>query len=117
MNLVLLPPENAVAEGVYELGERHAKHAREIWKSRPGDVVRVGRLGGNRGTARVVALERDALRLEVEALDDPPPPPLGIDLAVALPRPPILRRSLQQATSLGVKRIHVFGCTRIEKSF
>lgn len=117
MNLILLEPDAEVSPGIFEVGERYAFHARQVWKSRPGDRVRVGLVGGNRGTARVVALERDWLRLEIERLDEAPPPPLGVDLAVALVRPPMLRRVLQQAAAMGVKRIHVFDAARVEKSF
>lgn len=117
MNLVLLFPEQRASGDVFVLGERYATHARKTWKARPGDVVRVGLAGGNRGTARVVSLAHRELRLELAALDESPPPPLGRELALALPRPPILRRCLQQATTLGVKRIHLFHSARVEKSF
>ena len=45
------------------------------------------------------------------------PPPHPAALALALPRPPSLRKVLQQATALGVKRFLLFASARVEKSY
>jgi RsmE family RNA methyltransferase len=89
---------------------------REIHRARPGDRLRVGRLGGRVGEALVVALDDDALELEV-SLDSEPPPPLALRLAVALSRPPSLRKVLQSAAALGVKQIAFFHSARVERSY
>ena len=64
----------------------------------------------------MLAIGGDGLELEVK-LEEEPPDPLPVDLVLALPRPPSLRRVLQQATALGVKRFALIHSARVEKSF
>lgn len=46
-----------------------------------------------------------------------PPPPLAIDLLLALPRPKTLRRLLPAVASLGVKRIVLVNAAKVDKSY
>ena len=50
-------------------------------------------------------------------LEREPPRSLPITLALALPRPPSLRKVLQQATAMGVKHFVLFASARVEKSY
>ena len=68
------------------------------------------------GEATVVSLDGESAVLDV-AFEGPPPPPLPVVLLMALPRPKSLFKSLQLATTLGVKEIHFFNCSRVDKSF
>jgi RsmE family RNA methyltransferase len=116
VNVILLEPGELGPDGRIRLvGRRHA-HAREILGAKPGDSLLVGELDGLIGMGRVLAIDADGLELEV-VLDREPPAPLPVALAIALPRPPTLRKVLQQATALGSKRIVLFGSARVEKSF
>jgi RsmE family RNA methyltransferase len=63
-----------------------------------------------------VHIDAETLELEVR-LDAAPPPPSPVELVVALPRPPSLRKVLQQATAMGVKRFSFIASRRVEKSF
>lgn len=120
MNLILLrPDELAPAEaGSYRavLSDRRLQHLREVLRARAGDEVGVGVEGGAIGRATIVAVDGDAAELLVR-LSDPPPPALDVTLALALPRPPTLRKVLQQATALGVKRFALFRAERVERSY
>ncbi len=116
MNLILLFDEDFIAPGRARIGGRRLHHVREIHRAREGDRLRVGRIGGRVGEGLVIALESDALELEVSLHADPPPP-LALRLAVALPRPPSLRKVLQAATALGVKQIAFFQSERVERSY
>jgi RsmE family RNA methyltransferase len=116
MNLVLLEPADLVAPDRAVLrGRRHA-HLREVLRAAPGDRVRVGLVDGLLGSGEVTAVDDVAAELRVE-LRDPPPPPLPVTLALAMPRPHSLRKVLQQATAMGVKRFVCFACARVEPSF
>lgn len=125
MNLILLRAEDflhgpagpdGVAEGRAVLTDRRLVHAREVLRARAGDVVTVGLEGGLVGRATVAAIDAARLELTVE-LGEAPPPALDVALALALPRPPTLRKVLQQATALGVKRFVLFRAERVERSY
>jgi RsmE family RNA methyltransferase len=116
VNALLLEPGELGPRGRVRISGRRHQHAREILGAKVGDCLLVGELDGRLGTGRILAIGADHLELEV-SLDREPPAPLPVALALALPRPPTLRKVLQQATALGAKRIVLFGCARVEKSF
>ena len=116
MNLILLRAEDFVAEGKAVLKDRRLAHVREVLRPQVGETLVVGIEGGAIGRGTVTALADDHVALTVAATE-PPPPPLDVLLAVALPRPPTLRKVLQQATALGVKRFAFFRAERVERSY
>ncbi|HEY6004496.1 MAG TPA: 16S rRNA (uracil(1498)-N(3))-methyltransferase [Anaeromyxobacter sp.] len=116
MNLVLIEPEELGADGTARLGGRRLAHVREVLGAGPGERVRVGMVGGRLGEAEVLSASERELVLR-PALDADPPPPAPVSLLLALPRPKILRRVLQSAASMGVKRIVLLGSWRVERSY
>lgn len=116
MNLLLLLEEDLVAPGRARLAGRRLVHAREVLGSKPGDTLRIGLLGGRMGSGRVLALEAEALELEL-AFEEAPPPKLPLTLVLALPRPKALDRCLQSAAALGVARIVLLNAWRVEKAY
>lgn len=120
MNLILLRRDEltAAGAGVHRavLSDRRLAHLREVLRAAVGDSVCVGVEGGAVGRATITALSERAAELEL-SLDAPPPAALDVVLALALPRPPTLRKVLQQATALGVKRFVLFRAERVEKSY
>lgn len=120
MNLILLRPDELVPTGAGShravLSDRRLVHLREVLRAGVGDSVGVGVEGGALGRASIVALDERAATVEL-ILTDRPPPALDVTLALALPRPPTLRKVLQQATALGVKRFVLFRAERVEKSY
>ena len=103
MNLLLLEPADYVARDphIARVHDRRLVHVRKILRAAVGDDLVVGELGGLIGSGRITRLDRDALELEVQ-LERPPPPRLAVSLVLALPRPPVLRRCIAAAASLGV---------------
>ena len=116
MNLILLEPEDFVSATRVRLSGRRLAHVRDVHRAGPGATLRVGRVDGELGTGRVLSLDDGALELEV-ALDTAAPPPSPVRLLLALPRPPSLRKVLQQASALGVKEFWLLHSGRVEKSF
>jgi RsmE family RNA methyltransferase len=119
VNLLLLDPGEVGADGAVWLTGRRAQHLRKVLRVEPGRELRVGVVGGGRGRGRVVAVgagEERGVTLEV-AIDEPPPPPSGIDLILALPRPAVLHRVLQASAAMGIGRLDLVNAWRVEKSF
>lgn len=116
MNLLLFNPEQRDENGGIQPDARQERHLRDVLGVAAGDRVRVGQLHGAVGEA-VVTEDNGRLRLVDAQLDQAPPPKLPLTLLLALPRPKMLRRLLQGATSLGVARIVLVNAWRVEKSY
>jgi RsmE family RNA methyltransferase len=116
MNLILLYPEDFVAPDRALLRGRRLRHVRDVHRAKAGDTLRVGLLNDRIGSGRVEALSDDRLEMQVE-LDRPPPAALPVVLILALPRPKSLKRVVQTAVTMGVKRIVLLNAWRVEKSF
>ncbi|WP_062267204.1 16S rRNA (uracil(1498)-N(3))-methyltransferase [Endozoicomonas arenosclerae] len=116
MNLLLLTPSDFISENGVRLTGRPLQHVLEVHRSHQGDTLRVGMLNGQLGEAIIVSLTEQSMELEVR-LDEEPPKPLPLTVLLALPRPKMLKRSLQHLSSLGVKKIILMNSYRVEKSF
>jgi RsmE family RNA methyltransferase len=116
VNLLLLEPHELGAGGEARLDGRRARHVREVLRVAVGDRIEVGVVGGQTGRAEVISSSAEALHLRAE-LDAAPPPPSPVALLLALPRPKILRKVLQAAAAMGVKRLVLLGSYRVEKSY
>jgi RsmE family RNA methyltransferase len=116
MNLLLLFPEDFLAEGKACLRGRRLQHFREVHRVSLGDELRVGLLDGLMGRGRVVRLDPEAIELEL-VLNDLPPPKLPLSLVLALPRPKVLNRVLAAAASLGIARIALMNAWKVEKAY
>jgi 16S rRNA (uracil1498-N3)-methyltransferase len=116
VNLVLLEPAELRDDGTARLSGRRAAHVRDVLGASPGDRILAGVVGGAMGEAAVLAVGEGELVLR-PALDRAPPPPSPVSLLLALPRPKILRKVLQGAAAMGVKRLVLLGSWRVEKSY
>ena len=115
MNLVLLHPDDFVAESRVRLTGRRLEHVANVHRATIGDSLTVGLENGRIGRGVLARLD-DALELDV-TLDHDPPEKLPLTLVLALPRPKVLNRVIAGATSLGVNRIILFNAWRVEKSY
>jgi len=117
MNLIILHPEDFIdSDRRVRLSGRRLEHILKIHRAAEGDELRVGIIGGAVGSGKIVRMDRSALEMEVHA-DTAPPPKLPISLLLALPRPKIMRRILRTACGMGVSRIVLLNCSRVEKSY
>lgn len=116
MNLLLLDPSELESDGTARLTGRRARHVVEVLRAVAGDRIQAGVVGGRMGEAEVRSASAGELVL-APRLDRDPPPPSPVSLLLALPRPKILRKVLQAAASMGVKRLVLLGSYRVEKSY
>lgn len=116
MNLLLIRPDELDADGRVRVRGRRARHIVQVLGKGVGDTVRAGVLGGRMGSASIEVADGQGLGLRVQ-LDEDPPPKRPLDLVLALPRPPVLRRLLQQVTAMGVRKIVLLHTARVEKSY
>lgn len=118
MNVILLEPQDFIAGTANRvlLTGRRAEHIRTVCRPHVGDTLRVGLLQGNMGLGLVERLDNTQVVLTV-TLNEKPPQPLDIVLILALPRPKSLKKSLEVATTLGIKKIVIIGSWRVEKSY
>jgi RsmE family RNA methyltransferase len=116
VNVVLLDASDVRADGTARLAGRRAAHVAGVLRALPGDRIQVGLVGGRMGDAEVVSASPGEVVIH-PVLDRDPPPPSPVSLLLALPRPKILRKVLQAAASMGIKRVVLLNSWRVEKSY
>jgi RsmE family RNA methyltransferase len=116
MNLVLLFEEDFVAEGTVRLSDRRFEHIRDTIGAAPGKIIKAGLLNGNLGEGEILETGEEQLTMRV-CLDQPPPEPLPLTLIFALPRPKTLKKVVHAAVSMGVKKIFIIECWKVDKSY
>ncbi|MFN2356165.1 MAG: 16S rRNA (uracil(1498)-N(3))-methyltransferase [Desulfotignum sp.] len=116
MNLILLTPGDFTGSSRVCLTDRRHTHIRNVLRAGQGDRVACGILNGNMGSGIIIHMDDTRLDMDV-MLDQAPPAPLPVTLVLALPRPKMLKRIIQNVTSLGVKDIYLVNSWRVEKSF
>ena len=116
MNLLLLNNDDFIAENRVRITDRRLHHLNTVNKASAGQTLRAGLLGGLQGNALVLSINEDAAELQVD-FHSPPPAKLPITLLLALPRPKMLRRTLQTIASMGVAKLVLINSYRVEKSF
>lgn len=118
MNLILVRDSDFIdarRQRVRLHGRRH-QHILAVHRAQPEDELSVGELNGLMGTGRITELTAGHVELEV-SLKHSPPPPLPVTLLLALPRPKMLKRTLQTIAAMGVKNIVLLNSYRVEKSY
>jgi RsmE family RNA methyltransferase len=83
----------------------------------PVAELRAGVIGGPVGTATVVGVSHSREVIVRFTPTGPAPPPLAIDLIVAVPRPKVLSRVVQVAAAFGVASIHLTRSWRVDKAY
>ncbi len=117
MNLLLFGEHEYEADGCVHVTGPRAQHMQQVLAVQPGDRIRVGMTDGLMGEGCVLAGNaQEGYRLSV-VLDQQPPPLRPVVLVLALPRPKVLKRTLQLVAGLGVKHLILIHSARVEKSF
>jgi RsmE family RNA methyltransferase len=116
VNRILCDSSEVDREGCAVLADHRAEHITRVLQAVPGQTLRVGIVDGPTGTATVIAVEDDAVRIKM-ALDGAESPRACVDLLLALPRPPILKRILPQMSALGVDRLFLTNASKVERFY
>lgn len=115
MNIVLFDNEQRVNDELVQLTSRQSKHIHGVIKMQAGERIRIGSLNGKMGYGEYLGQEAAAIR--ILSLDQDPPKPIPLILVLALPRPNMLKRTLLNVTSMGVKDIVIVNSAKVEKSY
>jgi RsmE family RNA methyltransferase len=115
VNLLLVEP-GEIQDGQVVLDDRRADHLREVVGVQIGSRVKVGQIGGLVGSGEVVADDGEELTLRL-TLDDTPPPPMPVEVILAVPRPKVLTRTVESLAAFGVRRITLTNAWRVDKSY
>ncbi|OZG74901.1 16S rRNA (uracil(1498)-N(3))-methyltransferase [Hahella sp. CCB-MM4] len=118
MNFLLFAAEELSADGILHLpsDDRRSRHITSVLKLQPKDSLKVGQLGGKMGSAEVLKHTSAGYDLAV-TLTAPPPPELDLTLILALPRPKMMRRVIENIAALGVKHLILLNAYKVEKSY
>lgn len=116
MNLILVLPGDFREDGVCSLGGRRFEHIRDVHRASAGATLRVGLLNGDIGTGVILDISESEVTLQV-ALEHKPPAALPVNLILCLPRPRVLKRTLQTVAAMGVKQLIFLNAYRVEKSY
>lgn len=116
VNLILLTKDDFISTDQVSLTGRSHDHVRSVLKAGAGDLVACGMINGNMGYGKIQNMDSRKLVMQV-TLHQPPPASIPLNLVLALPRPKMLRRIIQNVTALGVKQIFLVNSWRVEKSF
>jgi|SRR5699024_9935859 len=117
MNLLLFHPHEQ-QNGRWCLGknDRRSQHLQQVLQLNIGDSVEAGVLNGGIGTATLINISNEHWEFSFTATGAPPEP-LPVTLLLALPRPKMLRRTLIDAITLGIKHIVLLNSYKVEKSY
>ena len=117
MNLVLFSEADFIGKNLIAIRDtRRLEHITLIHQIKLGDTLKVGLINGQIGTGEVVLFNQAEIHLGI-TLTLTPPKPLAVTLVLALPRPKMLKRTLQTLATLGVKKIYLINSYRVEKSY
>ena len=115
MNLIILDKEEIV-NGKAEITGRKLRHILTYIRPSAGDTLKAGILNGLMGEGVVTGVSDRRLTLDLK-LENPPPASLPLKLVLAMPRPKVLKRVIEHATSMGIKEIYIIKTWRVEKSY
>ena len=98
-------PEHAIEGNAVRLPQEASRQVRRVLRLRPGDAIVVFDGTGREHTARITALDGEAVRAEVVATATPQTEPLvPVTLCIAIVKPDRLEMALQKCTELGATR-------------
>ncbi len=116
MNIVLLDPRQTESELWAITSKRQLEHLKTHVDVKVGDTLKVGIKAGKRYLTQVIEVSESSIL--VKALhEEAIPKKLPVTLILAMPRPKVLRRVIQDSVTLGVEKIILLHSYRVDKSY
>ncbi|MCL2154822.1 MAG: 16S rRNA (uracil(1498)-N(3))-methyltransferase [Leptospirales bacterium] len=115
MNLIILENDD-INGSIVNIAGKKLEHILTFIKPIIGDKLKVGVLNGFIGYGTVTEISEKKITLSID-LQNPPPAPLPLKLIIAMPRPKVLNRLIENAASMGIKEIFIIKTWRVEKSY
>ncbi|MBR2364234.1 MAG: RsmE family RNA methyltransferase [Lentisphaeria bacterium] len=117
MNLLLLTEKNRLENNIFLVEDERAEHIKCTLHGKEGDTLKVGFLGGNRGTGTLLNVEKKKILLECKDFSLPPPVPSPVIPIISLPRPQSFKKTLHFIASSGIKKAYFIHSEGVEKSY
>jgi len=98
---------------------RRQQHIRKVLKLESGQKLKTGIIDGLIGTAEIISVNNsDTIEIHLDQHSLKPPPTIvPCKVVLAMPRPKMMRRVIQNLSAMGIKEIHLINAWRVEKSF
>ena len=118
MNLLIFEESDFIAANKNEffVGAAKTQHLQVVLKADVGSKIKIGQLNGKIGSGEIKSFADGGTVIEIKELNQDSVQP-EFDLILALPRPQMLKRILENITTLGVRRLYLINSKRVEKSF
>ena len=112
MNILLLEPHELQGDGTALVAGARRDHMVRVLRVAAGQVLRAGMLEGMLGTATVLEIGPQGIR--VQCAFDQPAAHVHDHLVLAVPRPKVLLRMLEHAAALGFAHVYLLRSWRVE---
>lgn len=117
MNILLFQSQEAKTGHLFlHANDPRFDHVKNTLKLNRGDSLQLGMINGCVGTGQITQFEEDKLTIQFE-LSKSPPPPLPVQLILALPRPKVVGRIMKIIGEMGVKKVYLIQAAKVEKYY
>lgn len=117
MNIIILSEKDQIEKDIYEVRDDRFMHIRNILRSTGGDIIEIGLLDRYRGTAKVIEINDDKVKLAIVGSSKVIHTSPQIDIICALPRPQTLKKVLNICATMGVSNLYLIRSEKVEKSY
>jgi 16S rRNA (uracil1498-N3)-methyltransferase len=117
MNIILLDTNDFTGNSKVSIRDRRAEHIINVLHAKSGQCLKVGMINGNIRHGTCISTNKNCVEIEVDNFNILPPPPLPVTLIVAMQRPKTMKKIIQSATAMGVKKIFIIETWKVEKSY
>lgn len=116
MNIVLLDPRQTESDIWSITAKRQLEHLKIHVDVKVGDTLKVGIKNAKRYLTEIVEVRDTAIQVKPIS-EEAVPVKLPVTLIIAMPRPKVLRRLIQDSVTLGVEKIILLHSYRVDKSY